>query len=49
MFSQAQSAGFDGFEFAGVDPKSDSWKDAMDLAPNTNLNCGFSLDHQGGY
>ncbi|GJM28012.1 MAG: hypothetical protein DHS20C17_06470 [Cyclobacteriaceae bacterium] len=36
-FSQAQSAGFDGFEFAGVDPQSDSWKEAMDLVSDTNF------------
>ena len=36
-FAQAQSAGFDGFEFAGVDPQSDSWKEAMDLVPHTNF------------
>lgn len=36
-FAQAQSAGFDGFEFAGVDPQSDSWKEAMDLVPDTSF------------
>jgi len=36
-FAQAQSVGFDGFEFAGVDPLSDSWKQAMDLTPDTNF------------
>lgn len=36
-FAAARSAGFDGFEFAVVDPKSDSWKKAMDLTPNFNF------------
>ncbi len=36
-FAAAQSAGFDGFEFAVVDPKSDNWKEAMDLVPTTNF------------
>ncbi|MEZ4849469.1 MAG: TIM barrel protein [Bacteroidia bacterium] len=36
-FAQAKAAGFDGFEFAVVDPKSDSWKQAMDLVPKTNF------------
>lgn len=36
-FAAAQAAGFDGFEFAVVDPKSDSWKKAMDLVPKTNF------------
>jgi sugar phosphate isomerase/epimerase len=36
-FAAARSAGFDGFEFAVVDPKSDSWKAAMDLTPATNF------------
>ncbi len=37
-FAAAQAAGFDGFEFAVVDPASDSWKEAMDLVPDTNFN-----------
>ena len=36
-FAAAQSAGFDGFEFAVVDPESDHWKEAMDLVPKTNF------------
>lgn len=36
-FAAAQHAGFDGFEFAVVDPKSDSWKEAMDLVPSTSF------------
>lgn len=36
-FAAAQSAGFDGFEFAVVDPRSDRWKEAMDLVPKTNF------------
>ncbi len=36
-FAQAQAAGFDGFEFAVVDPNSDRWKEAMDLTPDTNF------------
>lgn len=36
-FAAAQSAGFDGFEFAGADPRKDSWKVAMDLVPTTNF------------
>lgn len=36
-FAAAQHAGFDGFEFAVVDPKSDHWKEAMDLVPKTNF------------
>lgn len=36
-FAAAQSAGFDGFEFAGADPSKDSWKKAMDLVPTTNF------------
>jgi|GEM_PF-841183 len=36
-FAAAQSAGFDGFEFAGADPKKDSWKEAMDLVPSTQF------------
>jgi sugar phosphate isomerase/epimerase len=36
-FAQAGSAGFDGFEFAGVDPNSDNWKEAMELVPTTNF------------
>ncbi len=34
-FAAAQAAGFDGFEFAVVDPQSDRWKEAMDLVPGT--------------
>ena len=30
-FAAARQAGFDGFEFAVVDPDSDHWKEAMDL------------------
>ena len=36
-FAAAQAAGIDGFEFAVVDPKSDRWKEAMDLVPTTNF------------
>jgi len=36
-FAAAQAAGFDGFEFAVLDPKSDAWKEAMDLVPGTNF------------
>jgi sugar phosphate isomerase/epimerase len=36
-FAAAQSAGFDGFEFAVVDPKSDEWKEAMELVPATTF------------
>lgn len=36
-FAAAQNAGFDGYEFAGQDPESDSWKEAMDLVPTTNF------------
>ncbi|NND06779.1 MAG: sugar phosphate isomerase/epimerase [Saprospiraceae bacterium] len=36
-FAAAQHAGFDGYEFAVVDPKSDRWKEAMDLVPTTDF------------
>ncbi len=36
-FAAAKHAGFDGFEFAVVDPASDSWKEAMDLVPATDF------------
>lgn len=36
-FAAAQNAGFDGFELVTVDPRSDSWKEAMDLIPSTNF------------
>ena len=36
-FAAAQHAGFDGFEFAGTDPKSDSWKEAMELTSSTHF------------
>ncbi len=36
-FAAAQHAGFDGYEFAGVDPESDSWKEAMELVPTTDF------------
>lgn len=36
-FAAARSAGFDGFEFAGVDTQSDNWKMAMDLVPDTDF------------
>ena len=36
-FAAAQSAGFDGYEFAGADPRSDSWKEAMDLVPTVDF------------
>ena len=36
-FAAAQHAGFDGFEFAVVDPDTDSWKEAMDLVPATDF------------
>ncbi|NND32249.1 MAG: hypothetical protein HKN76_06615, partial [Saprospiraceae bacterium] len=36
-FAAAKHAGFDGFEFAVVDPTSDSWKEAMDLVPQTDF------------
>ncbi len=36
-FAAARHAGFDGFEFAVVDPDSDAWKEAMDHVPNTDF------------
>jgi sugar phosphate isomerase/epimerase len=36
-FAAAEQIGFDGFEFAVVDPDSDRWKEAMDLVPETNF------------
>lgn len=36
-FAAARNAGFDGFEFAVVDPQSDSWKEAMDLVPTSDF------------
>ncbi len=36
-FAAAQNAGFDGYEFAGLDPESDNWKEVMDLVPTTNF------------
>lgn len=33
----AQVAGFDGFELVSLDPKSDPWKEAIDLMPTTSL------------
>ena len=46
-FAAAEKAGFDGYEFAGQQPGSDSWKAAMDLAPQTNFKLwGFHMTTQ---
>lgn len=43
-FAAAKHAGFDGFEFAGQDPTSDSWKEAMDLTATTGFKVwGFHM------
>ena len=43
-FAAAQLAGFDGFEFAGMDPNSESWNQAMDLASATDFQIwGFHM------
>lgn len=36
-FAAAKYAGFDGFEFAVIDPGSDLWKEAMEVVPTTDF------------